>query len=452
MSFVRSIGRWTLTALMINCIIGSGIFEVPGQVTAEVGLAGPIAMIVAGLSMCIIVACFAEVGSQFSEPGGVYLYARTAFGRFAGLQVGWFWFLSTVASAAAAANLLVDYFAAFVPAAAHGWPRLLAITAMILVPALANYRGVRQGALLSNIFTVAKLLPLALLIVLGLIRFSRHAELVPLAEITAPGWRAWANALVLLFFIYSGYEDSMIPAGEVKDPRRTIPISLVMAMGACMTVYTLVQFLVVATTGTSATNRPLAAAAAVLMGHGGRMFVEIAAMISAYGWLSASMLNAPRLLFSMADRRESFSLFGKLHPRFNTPHVSVVTFASLSWLLALTGTFHWAVVLSAGAAMIFDGAVCAALLRLRRIQPEAVLFRLPLGPAFSVLGIVICLVLLSRMELKQVLLIGITAIIAAANWWWARRRSALPKPSARAWSERPEDRVPPGPVQYKVLF
>src|SRR5215813_5981078 len=135
MSFVRSIGRWTLTALMINSIIGSGIFAVPGQVNAIVGRASPIAMLVAGLSMGIIVACFIEVGSRFSEPGGVYLYARTAFGRFAGLQVGWFWFLSTLAGAAAAANLFVDYLAGFVPPAAHGFARLLVITVMMLVPA-----------------------------------------------------------------------------------------------------------------------------------------------------------------------------------------------------------------------------------------------------------------------------------------------------------------------------
>jgi len=420
MSFVRSIGRWTLTALIINCIIGSGIFGVPEPLIASVGRASPIAMIIAGLCMAIIVACFTEVGSQFSEPGGVYLYARTAFGRFAGLQVGWFWFLSTVASAAAAANLFVEYLAGFAPAVAQGWARLLVITVMILLPALANYRGVRQGALLSSTFTLAKLLPLSVLILLGLIHFSRHAEIVTLSEITGPGWMAWANALVLLYFIYSGFEDAMIPAGEIKNPQRTIPMALVIGMGICMVVYTLIQFLVVATLGTTAPERPLAAAAAVLIGNGGERFVEIAAMISAYGWLSGSMLNAPRLLFSMADRRELPVLFGKLHPRFNTPHFSVITFAVLAWLLALTGTFRWAVVLSAGAAMIFDGVVCAALPRLRRIQPQASGFRLPFGGIFSLLGMVICVVLLSRMELRQVLLMGITALIAAANWWWAR--------------------------------
>src|SRR5436190_8737951 len=122
MSFVRSIGRWTLTALMINCIIGSGIFGVPEPLIATLGRASPIAMIVAGLCMGVIVACFTEIGSQFSEPGGVYLYARTAFGRFAGLQVSWFWFLSTLAGAAAAANLFVEYVGGFAPGVAHGWP------------------------------------------------------------------------------------------------------------------------------------------------------------------------------------------------------------------------------------------------------------------------------------------------------------------------------------------
>jgi amino acid transporter len=428
MSFVRSIGRWTLTALMINCIIGAGIFGVPERLMATLGRASPIAMVVAGLCMGVIVACFIEVASQFSEPGGVYLYTRTAFGRFAGLQVSWFWFLSTLAAAAAAANLLIENVGGFVPVVAHGWLRLSVMTVLILIPALANYLGVNRGAFLSNVFTVAKLLPLGLLIVLGMARFSGHAEIVRPSEITGPGWLAWGNALVMLFFIFSGYEDATIPSGEVRNPQRTVPVSLIVATAICTVVYTLIQFVVVATIGTTATKLPLAAAAAELMGSGGRTFFEIAAIVSSYGWLSSSMLNAPRLLYSMADRRELPVVFGKLHPRFNTPHIAIVTFAVLAWFLAVTGTFHWAVVLSAGAAMIFDGVVCAALLRLRRIQPEAITFHLPFGGLFSVLAVAICILLLvvsvSRDGLRQSLLIGVTALIAAANWWWARRRDA----------------------------
>ncbi|MGH7973818.1 MAG: amino acid permease, partial [Limisphaerales bacterium] len=115
MPLIRSIGRWSLTALAINCIIGSGIFGVPGELMKTVGRASPLAMVLAGLATVIVVACFAEVSSRFSEPGGVYLFARTAFGRFAGIQVGWFWFLSTLGGAAANANLFLDYLAGLAP-------------------------------------------------------------------------------------------------------------------------------------------------------------------------------------------------------------------------------------------------------------------------------------------------------------------------------------------------
>src|SRR3974377_957443 len=221
MPLIRSIGRWSLTALVINCIIGSGIFGVPGELIKAVGRASPWAMVLAGLGTGVVLACFAEIGSQFTEPGGVYLFARTAFGRFVGLQVGWFWFLSPLGAAAACSNLFLNYLAGFAPWAEHLVPRLLILAGLFLVPAAANYVGVRSGTMLSNLFTVAKLLPLALLIVLGLIAFGHHAEMVRAAEITSPGWRAWGDALLLLAFAYSGFEDVTMPTGEVKNPQRT---------------------------------------------------------------------------------------------------------------------------------------------------------------------------------------------------------------------------------------
>jgi amino acid transporter len=428
MPLIRSIGRWSLTALVINCIIGSGIFGVPGELIKALGRASPLAMVLAGLGTAVVLACFAEIGSQFTEPGGVYLFARTAFGRFVGLQVGWFWFLSTLGAAAANANLFLNYLAGSAPWAEHLVPRLLIITGLLLVPTAANYVGVRGGTMLSNLFTIAKLLPLALLIVLGLVRFGRHAEVVRAAEITAPGWLAWGNALLLLSFVYSGFEDTTMPTGEVKDPQRTVPVSLAGGLAVCIAVYTLLQFVTTATVGPAATDRPLAESATVLIGRGGALFVEIAAMISTYGWLSASMVNAPRFLFSLAQKGEFPVAFGRLHARFNTPHLSVIFFAGLAWLLAVTGTFRWSLLVSAGATVVCDGVVCAALLRLRRIQPQAASFRLPFGRVFSYLGVGICLFLLSRLEMTEALLMGVTGLLAAANWWWARRRARLQAP------------------------
>jgi APA family basic amino acid/polyamine antiporter len=425
MGFVRSIGRWTLTALVINCIIGSGIFGVPGGLSASLGRASPLATIVGGLGASVILACFAEVGSRFTEAGGVYLYARTAFGLFVGQQVGWFLFLSSLAAAAASAHLFMNYLAGFMPSAAQGWPRLVIITLLVLLPALVNYTGVRRGAMLSTIFTIAKLLPLGVLILLGLSRLVQHPQVPRISEVIAPGWSAWGNALLLLIsFIYSGYEDITMPGGEIKEPRRTIPFAMIAGMIICTAVYTLLQLVVVATVGTGATERPLAASASLLIGRGGEVFVEIGAMVSTYGWLSASMLNAPRFLFSLADRREFPAVFGKLHSRYNTPHASVALFAVLVWLLAVTGSFRWAALLSAGATTIFDCVICAALPRLRRLEPIVVGFRLPFGAFFSAMGVLICAVLLCRLEFKQAALMSITALVAAGNWWWAGRRAS----------------------------
>jgi APA family basic amino acid/polyamine antiporter len=207
-----------MTALVVNSIIGASIFGLPSELTRLLGRASPIAMIVAALIVSIIVACMAEVASQFSESGGGYLYVRTAFGRFAGLQVGWFWLLASMGGGAGCANLFVQYFASIWPAAGQGWARIGIMALLIAVPTAANYVGVRSGANLSTTLTIAKLLPLLLLIGLGLARFSQQPQLISAIEFTHPGSAAWLKALLLLIFTYSGFENTLAPGGEVKEP------------------------------------------------------------------------------------------------------------------------------------------------------------------------------------------------------------------------------------------
>jgi len=430
-SLTRSIGRWSLTALVINCIIGSGIFGVPGVLMGMTGRASPIVMVVAGLLMAVILFCYAEVGSQFSDAGGVYLYSRTAFGKFVGLQVGWFWLLSTLGGAGTNANLFVNHLAGFAPWAGQGWPRALVLAGLLLLLAAINYAGTRKGTILSNGFTLAKLLPLVLLIVFGSIHFGRHPQLVTVSDLTAPGWAGWVNGLLLLLFAYSGFEDPLTTAGEVRNPRRNIPLALITGLGVCIAVYTLIQFVVVATLSPGQTERPLAAVAQFLLGRGAAWFVEVAAMISSYGWLSAFMLNTPRYLFAISAHREFPALFGRLHPRFGTPHISIMVVTVLGWLLAVTGSFQWCLVLSAGASIIYYAAVCAAVTRLRRLQPAAAGLRLPFGMFFSLLGIAICLVLLTQLHLREALFMGVTALVAAANWCWVRRRGTDATPESQ---------------------
>jgi len=275
---VRAIGRWSFVALVINCIIGSGIFGLPSLIAGYLGRWAPLGYIVAGAGMGVIVACFAEVASRFADPGGPYLYARAAFGSFVGIQTGWLVWLVRLAASAAAANLFVDYLGEFFPRMTSGAPRIVLLTAILGVLSIVNVRGVRAGARVSNFFTVAKLLPLIALVVSGGI------------FILTTGWRGGGGearpagaveAMVLLVFAYGGFESAMIPAGEARDPRRDAPFALFTALAVCSVVYMLIHLTVMgALPNPAGAARPLAAAARVTMGTPGAILVTLGALFS----------------------------------------------------------------------------------------------------------------------------------------------------------------------------
>src|SRR5215510_10943358 len=421
MTFVRSIGRWTMTALVINCIIGSGIFALPGELNRLLGQASPFAMIFAALVMAIIMACVTEVASQFSEPGGPYLYTRTAFGRFFGMQIGWFFLLAGLAAVAVAANLFMNYLATFLPSTLNVWERGLGMALLIGIPTAANYCGVRSGANLSNVMTLAKLSPLALLILFGGLRFAHHPQIIHASEIASPGWTNWVRAVALLFFPFSGWEESLIPTGEVREPRRTIPFALGTGLLACAAIYTLLQFITVATAGPNATERPVAQTASILLGWSGAALVSIAIMVSTYGYISANLLTNTRLAYSLGALGDFPNVLARIHPRFHTPAVAIIVYAFTGWMLAVSGTFLFVLALSAGSAMVYYAGMCACLIRLRKLRPDADAFRVPFGPVLSIVAIVIAVGMLTGLKPRELLLMGVTALIALANWLWARR-------------------------------
>ncbi len=333
-----------------------------------VGNMSPLAMLVAGLLMSVIILPIAEVASQFSEAGGLYLYARTAFGRFVGLQVGWFWLLAIVGGGAANANLFLTYLAQFAPEAAHGWWRVATLVLLVAVPTAANYIGVRQGVNLSVLFTVAKILPLLLAIGVGLFWpvMTRHIG----AQVYAQSSGTWPKLLLILFYAFSGWEDALAPSGEVEQPRRTIPFGLITGLLICAFVYTLFQFVMLRTIGISSADRPVVEMMSALLGNGAGSFVAVAVMLSTYGWLSGAFLNGPRFPVALAEHGDCPALLGRLHPRFRTPSIGILLYGAAVLVLALTGTFLWAIALTAGSLTIFYAVGCAALIRLRRSRPS----------------------------------------------------------------------------------
>ena len=186
--------------------------------------------------------------------------------------------------------------------------------------------------------------------------------------------------------------------------------------------YALLQFVTVAVLGTSSTERLIPDTALALIGRGGAIFVAIAVMVSSYGWISADILNAPRLAYSLAAEGDFPGLFARVHPRFHTPATAIVLYALTGWVLAMSGTFLWAAALSAGSNMVYYAATSSALIRLRKLRPNADAFRVPLGPALSTVAVGLALALLTGLQRRELLLMFVTVLIAAANWLWARRR------------------------------
>ena len=421
---VRAIGRWSLAALAVNSIIGSGIFGLPATVAGLLGQRSVVAVLIAGAAMGVIMACFAEVASQFSQAGGPYLYARTAFGRLMGILVGWMLYLAQTAAPAANANLFVIYLAEFWPAAKEPWPRFVILTLLVGVLAAINARGARQGAAVSNVFTVAKILPLLMVVSAGAAMTMIHPS--PWGVAGPMPASVWMKAMVLLIFAYGGFESALAPMSEAKNPGRDAAFALFVALIACTVIYALVQWVVVGVLGPGATtDRPLAEVARITMGNRGAALVAIGALVSVYGYLSAKLLGMPRVTFALAKGGDLPSLFGAVGPRFHTPWFSILFYAAAVWGLAMVGSFTWNVTLSVVARLFYYAVICAALIALRSKQPLAAGFRLPGGPALAVLGIGISVALATQVDLSKSLILAATVTAALLNWIWARRRRAL---------------------------
>lgn len=427
---VRAIGRWSLAALVVNCIVGSGIFGLPSVLAALLGRASVLAVVLAAAAMAIIMACFAEVSSRFSGTGGPYLYAREAFGRFMGIQVAWLvWFVRVTASAANA-NLFVIYLGEFWPPAAQPAMKLAILTLLVGILALINVFGVRAGTHVSSVFTAAKLAALTLVGAAGAWYLIASHRVVP-ATALLTGKPDWSQGMVLLIFAYGGFEAALISAGEAKDPRRDMPFGLFAALIACAVIYALIQWVVVGVLPDPGhSQRPLADAAHIVLGSGGAAIVSVGALFSIYGYMSGNMLATPRVTYALGERGDFPSAFALVHPRFHTPYFSIAVFAALVWLLAWLGSFAGNATLSAGSRLFYYGVVCAALPVLRRRHSAPALIRLPAGTLIGILGALLCVWLLTQIDYDNSLILAAAVGVAVLNWWVVRKRDVGPSLSS----------------------
>jgi APA family basic amino acid/polyamine antiporter len=416
-TLVRAIGRWDLTAAVVNAVIGSSIFGMPAALAAAAGALSPLLIVLVGLGVLAVVLCFAEVASRFPDPGGPYLYAREAFGPFVGFEAGWLTFWIRVTALAASLNVFVEYLATLLAPASSPLGRALVMAAVVSVVTAINVIGVRQAAWTVDVFTVAKLAPLALLVALGL----PHIRPEVLATQTVPE-PDWTRAILLLVFAYGGFEAPLIPAAEARDPRRDSAFALLVALGIIASVYLLVQLVILGVLPRVALARaPLAATYAVLLGPLGVTLAASAAMVSISGYATGTTLQSPRVLFSMAERGELPGILARVHPRFRTPHVAIFVYSALVLGLAVSGTFETIATASAFVRLVTYGLTCAALPVLRRRRPEEKPgFRLAGAVPIAVLGSLSCAWLLTR-SVTQARTLLVLLLLGAGLWVVAGR-------------------------------
>lgn len=436
----RELGRWDLTAIGVNQVIGSAIFLLPANVAREVGAWGPLAFLLVGLASMLIALCFAEAGSRFDRTGGPYLPARAAYGRFVGFEVGWMMWFTRVASQASVSNGLALALAFYWPAFATGAPRMLLITAVTLTLMWINLRGIRQSSWVVNVLTVGKLLPLLLFIVVGLFyvdlgRFSAMPE-VSIGQAGA--------AALLLVFAFGGYEVTGVPAGEASNPRRDVPFAFVMTLLTVAVVMTLTSFVATGVLAdVSATQTPLADGAALFMGVVGALIISTGAVVSMTGNNMGQVLTGSRTIFALAENGDLPRWFARVHPRYHTPSNAIIFTTAVALTLALTGSFVQLAAVSAVARLVMYLAVTTATLVLRRRQPGpgmgAAQFTAPLGPVVPVLGTMVALSILAGATPQQ-LLAGVYALIAGGVLFAIAVRTARRTPADRASSAPPAAR------------
>ena len=421
-ALVRTIGRWSLAALMVNSIVGVSIFKLPADLAAKLGWLSPLSCLFAGIGILIVAGCIAEVSSRYDETGGLYLYARDALGRFAGLLVAWLTWLTRIAAPAAAANLFCSYFAKFVPAVGSRRGEIILLAVLIGHLAILNYVGVRSGQRVSNFFTTVKVSFLLLFVLAGVIAWIARPTLRVNVSLPSASVHDWFTAMLLLVYAYGGFEGALFVGGETKNPKRDTPLALLSALAGVGLIYTAVQLIVVAILPhAGVSERPLADATERFLGPAGAAAIGLAALVSAYGYLSANVLHAPRITFAMGQQGDFPAFFSVVHPRFRTPHVSILIYAALVFVFAVLGNFQWNAVLSAVSRLAVYAAIAISVPILRRRNDAKAQFQLPLPYVFASAALVFSLVLLTQMGKAEFYVVGGTSVIALINWLSVRR-------------------------------
>jgi amino acid transporter len=388
----------------MNIIIGAGIFALPAIIAANMGSSSIIAYVICGILLALIMLCFAEAGSKVTNTGGAYTFIETAFGDYAGFLGGIFYMGSSLMSDAAVSNALVNVLASSYPIFENEGVRLGFLFVIFFGLAFINVIGIKQGIGLVKFFVIAKLIPLLLLIIFGWIAVSADnlsIEALPSIELVG-------KTSLILFFAFVGGENGLIVGGEIKNPKRTIPRGIFIGITSVVVIYILIQMVSQGVLGSELPNytaSPLAETAKVAFGPIGFVVLIVGAAISMFGFLSGEILNAPRIPYALArDKVIPLPFLAKIHEKFKTPYLAIITYATIAFIIAATASFEQLVVIATSSILLIYLGVVLSVIKLRYTQkskPDE--FKIPGGLTVPILSIFIIFYFLSSLTSKEML-------------------------------------------------
>jgi APA family basic amino acid/polyamine antiporter len=423
-SFLRVVSRWEIVALSVNDVIGSGVYLIlPVAAAALLGPASVWAILAAGGAVLLIVLCFAEAGSLFDRAGGAYIYTRAAFGDLAGFEVGWMTWIARIASVAGLSVFFARAVGFLWEGARGGAGKWATILVGLAVLTWINVRGVKSGARTAVFLTWGKVLPLALFVGVGVF-FVQWSRVFP---VPAPPHENFLKAALLVLFAYAGFENTAAPAAEFQNPRRDVPFALIVMIVLVTAIYTSVQLVAIGSIDNlGVSDTPLADGARVMMGPIGGFLLTLGAALSVLGTNNNTILSGPRYLYALAESGALPSVFARIHPKYRTPYVAILTQSGIAAALMLTGTAEQLAELSVIARLASYIGTAASVPVLRRKMPATDrAIRLPFGPVIPFLALAICLMFISSATSKN-LIAGAIALAVGAAIFLARRGSMRP--------------------------
>jgi APA family basic amino acid/polyamine antiporter len=343
-------------------VVGAGIFAAPAAMARALGAWAPLAILGCALAVGAVAICCAEGCSRIPTSGGIYGCIEAAFGPLAGFVCGILLLVGDLLACGGVAAALAGIVAALAP---HPWAPIVRVAVIVAVLgplAMINFRGVRRGGQFVTLSAALKLLPLLVFVIAGL--GAMHGANLKLVPSATP---AIGRAVLLSLFTFMGMEGALLVSGEVREPNRTIPRGLLLALGAVTALYVLIQIVAQGILGgaLAASASPLADAMAAISPALRRLLL-VGAALSMLGWLGTDILASPRILFAIARDGHLPALLGRLNPRTHTPNAAILIYTCAGALLAITGTFAELAVLSALTSTVLYVYICLAARRLQQ--------------------------------------------------------------------------------------